>query len=158
MKKLDRKEKKNREKVDFLLNKERTPLVINITGKTVKVKVDYIKSLLDYDVSASLPEMSNVDVMKMVNFFIHNDIVKANRPSHFNIESMSSAKIAGVDIVFEMELKEQLVSTKDTSEFFVEFTDYFDSWMRKFVILFGKYVTVSNAGKLDELLKKDSLF
>lgn len=133
-----------------------TPLLlVNIeNGKRFNFKVDYVKALMDYNVSASLPEMSPVDMTKMINFFVSNEIVNAHRPEKFDIKHIEQAHLMGGDIFFSMELNNSLKSEKEVSELYRDFYHYFDLWMEKFVIVYGKYIQASNAGVLDKLLVK----
>lgn len=140
-------------KIDRLLERESTPLLIErVDGKVIKLKLDYIKALSDYSVIESLPEMSRVDMMKMVNFFANNDVVKGNRPGHLNIADVKSVVLGTMDIHFDVILSEEFKNEEASTDFTVDFSFYFDSWMRRFIIVYGKYLLASNTGKLDELL------
>lgn len=134
-----------------------TPLlIVNVEGgKRFKFKVDYVKALMDYNVSVSLPEMSPVDMTKMINFFVSNEVVNANRPEKFDIKHIEQAYLMDGDIFFNMELNNPLSSEKEIADLYRDFYHYFDLWMEKFVIVYGKYIQASNAGMLDQLLVKE---
>ena len=140
----------------YMETKPTPVLLVNVEdGKRFKFKVDYVKALLDYKVSYSLPEMSPLDMTKMINFFVTNDVVNANRPKNFDIKHIEQAYLKDGDIFFNMVLNNPLSDEKEIAALYRDFYHYFDLWMEKFVIIYGKYIQASNAGVLDKLLVKE---
>ena len=122
-------------------------------GVSAYFHVDYLKSMLDYEINDALPHFSVEDLSKAIGFFANDETVKSYRPASLFIVSVNDVSVKDSNVEFNVSLNKQLTSSSEKFEWQSGFENYFDVWIEKFITVYSKYLMAASAGKLEEFTK-----